>query len=66
MVSVDIEPIKRILKTAYNGPEFPMMVLGGSIVAVALTDDIIWLGVGIAGFVYFLFINKRKGDGLHL
>ncbi len=58
MPSIDFSGLKRELEEAYESEFFPMYCLVGGILAVALTDDILWLGVGVVGFVVFLF--KRR------
>jgi uncharacterized RDD family membrane protein YckC len=50
-----IEDVKHELAEIYDSPAFGIYCIGGSVILVGLTNDVLWLLIGLGGFLYKLF-----------
>ena len=50
-----LDDVKHILAEIYDSPAFGIYCIGGSVIMVGVTNDVLWLLFGVAGFLYKLF-----------
>ena len=55
------DDIKGELESLYEDRMFPFYLLVGGILISAFTQDLLWLGIGVIGFLAFTFRDLITG-----
>jgi hypothetical protein len=57
-LKLNTDELKRQLEDVYESQYFPIYCIGGSVLLVGITNDVLWLLIGLAGFLWGVF-RKR-------